>query len=163
MTAVERPVSEDCGYSAGNANVSSLLEHDHRGIDALFSAVEGLISGRDRPAAAEALLTFQKRLDAHIAAEELVLFPAFEEATAFSGPTRVMRSEHGDFRRLMAEIRTALEGGSDRDPLPLVQELGRSLHGHNLKEERVLYPQMDANLRGPQLEELVTRIAFALG
>jgi hypothetical protein len=74
-----------------------------------------------------------------------------------------MRSEHGDFRRLMTEIHTALEGASGRDPLPLIQELGRTLSSHNVKEERFLYPKMDTNLDDAQRRELVSRIAVILG
>ena len=172
MNILEEPASESCGGSGavrtsqearGNPTVSALLENDHREIDALFSLVEGLIAAGNCAAAAESFRIFQKRLDAHIAAEEFVLFPAFEKATARTGPTRVMRSEHGEFRRLMVAIRAALEGRSARDPLELVQELGRSLRIHNVKEERVLYPQMDVNLDGGQLAALVTRIALVLG
>ena len=171
MTILDEAVSEDRSGSssrctpreaAGNPTVSALLENDHRSIDAMFTDVEALILERNCTGASTAFQTFQKRLEAHIAAEELVLFPAFEEATACNGPTSVMRSEHGAFRRLMTEIHTALEGASERDPLPLFQELGRTLSSHNVKEERVLYPKMDANLDGGQRRELVSRIAIIL-
>jgi iron-sulfur cluster repair protein YtfE (RIC family) len=142
--------------------VGAYLENDHRVIDAILKGVEGLILERNVPAAAEAFRAFRRRLDSHIAAEEMVLFPVFEEVTACNGPTSVMRSEHADIQRLMAAIRVSLEGPEHCDPVLLIQELARTLGSHNAKEERILYPKTDAGLSSVQRDELVSRIEFLI-
>jgi iron-sulfur cluster repair protein YtfE (RIC family) len=143
--------------------VGACLESDHRAIDLILGDVEALISEGELGLAAATFRDFQKRLDRHIAAEELVLFPVFEQVTACNGPTSVMRSEHADFGRLMKEIRGLLEAEQPRDPLRLVQELARTLGSHNVKEERVLYPRTDEGLDELQRDDLVARLELLIG
>jgi iron-sulfur cluster repair protein YtfE (RIC family) len=157
-------------YGAGdswlrNSNfrtVTACLEDDHRALDLILADVEGLITEGDLAVAAETFREFQRRLDRHIAAEELLLFPVFERLTGCTGPTSVMRSEHFEITRLMTEIRVLLEGEPRRDPLRLVQQLARTLGSHNVKEERVLYPKTDEGLARDARDNLVKRIELLL-
>jgi iron-sulfur cluster repair protein YtfE (RIC family) len=157
-------------------SVSACLEHDHRVLDAIVADVEGFVQGRDLVVAAEYFALFRRRLEAHIDAEETLLFPFFERATSRNGPTSVMRREHGDIRQVMSALSAALAGGekspsgpcgcscsAKANPLALLDELKRVLESHNEKEERVLYPAIDANAAiGGELTELVGRVEACL-
>jgi iron-sulfur cluster repair protein YtfE (RIC family) len=115
--------------------VQTLLEADHREIDAAFDkAVAG-----DR----SALATFKQRLEMHMKIEEEILFPALA-GTPLATPCRVMAKEHDLLRELLAD-----------DDL---QALPTCLGSHNNKEERVIYPACT----GPAFEATVSAIERAL-
>lgn len=146
--------------------VADCLERDHRSIDAALTDAEALLREGDYIGAEQIFSRFRSLLDAHIDAEEEVLFPAFEQLTACNGPTSVMRGEHIDIRRLMTAISEILATSEGVRALSLILELARVLGMHNVKEERVLYPRTDAALESDRdrealvsrLEERLTRV-----
>lgn len=126
-------------------SIDAFLGWDHRRLDVLFADARTLAeSGK----AAEALVpydAFASGLEAHIAAEEEIVFPVFDESTGMRGmgPTAVMRIEHGEIRPLLAAIRASLAAGD----LDAFHASAASLEGllsmHNRKEEQMLYPAID--------------------
>lgn len=120
-----------------------LIAH-HKLCDGLYADAEAAAHGGHWRECADALQLFRKEIEAHFATEEQVLFPAFEEATGMAtGPTQMMRFEHGQMRELIgdmaaAQLRQDLEqfAGSGETLLILVQQ-------HNMKEENILYPMCD--------------------
>ena len=104
---------------------------------------------------------FREGLERHIEVEEQVLFPVFEELSgaAHGGPTAVMRAEHTDLRKLMAEVAGVLEmGGAEGLTTPLAALTAR-IYAHNGKEERILYPMTDRLAReAGTLDDLVSRL-----
>ena len=132
---------------------------DHRRCDdALARAAQAGTAG-DWGAAGAAFETFRAAITRHIAAEEDVLFPAFERATGRSslgGPTEIMRVEHEQLRELfdwMARVLASREADLYRQ---LHEALFALLLQHNVKEERMMYPMLDRAL-GEQADELVRR------
>src|SRR3970282_2586083 len=76
-------------------SISEFLTAEHRHGDELFAAASHAVDRNDRPACRERFGAFHESLRRHMAIEEQVLFPAFEQATGIAaGPTRVMRDEH---------------------------------------------------------------------
>jgi len=142
--------------------VSACLEHDHRLLDALLLDVGGFVQTGDFQMAAEHFGHFRRQLATHIDAEETILFPVFERAGSCgcSGPTSVMRREHIEIRRLLDAVSDGLAAReSGLVLLPRLEELSQLLESHNEKEERVLYPQMDASARASgEITDLVARV-----
>jgi len=143
------------------ASVSAVLSLDHRRLDGLLRETKRTIAAADLRRAAALFADFRAGLERHIAAEEEILFPAFEALAAIGGggPTRVMRSEHAEIRRLLAELAAALDGGDPTARATGFAVLTARLFAHNGKEERIIYPATDRAARDAgTLPELVRRI-----
>ena len=86
---------------------------------------------------------FKGGLERHIAWEEDILFPLFEEKTGMTGtgPTEVMRMEHEQIKQLLEAIRHCLQLGTECDSGGAA--LIEILDAHNQKQEQILYPAID--------------------
>ncbi len=140
--------------------INEALSWDHDRLDALEAAAFQKRAEGDLQSARDNYAAFAAGLRRHIAFEEQVLFPAFEEATGMppaAGPTAVMREEHREIEALIGRIEAGIA-----DSAAPVEELRRSLHDvlgeHNLKEEQVLYPTTDQLLGTDKADRLVERI-----
>jgi len=122
------------------SSISQYLSADHDHCDNLFIEAENAAAKAQWNNAEALFYSFRSGTELHFSREELVLFPAFEQATTLSGgPTEVMRSEHRQMRRILQELEEALKKrdidqflGETETLLPLMQQ-------HNLKEESMLY------------------------
>ena len=104
--------------------------------------------------------TFSSGLRRHIAVEEELLFPLFEERAGLfpaSGPTEVMRTEHTEILRLLGEILRTIG-----DPAKLPDQARAAFHEileeHHRKEEDMLYPALDQVLTSEEGDALVSKI-----
>lgn len=116
---------------------------DHDRLDGLFQRFQQL-KHTDLPLARQLFAEFKAQLERHIAWEEEILFPLFEERTGFAGggPTAVMRWEHEQIKQHLAAIELKQgqnEATTAGDEAALLAVLGP----HNLKEENILYPMID--------------------
>lgn len=141
-------------------NFVEYLSADHRACDVLLGNLRRAAVAGDWSAAQAALAGLQHDVLAHFAAEEEVLFPAFEAATGMtSGPTQVMRGEHEEARFLLEDIEAAV-GEKDADG---VRGQGEALlillQQHNMKEENILYPTA-FNVLGPKAAELSAQVVM---
>lgn len=131
---------------------------DHHACDELWAAVEAAADAGDGARVEAAFAAFDTALRRHLAMEEDVLFPAFEQATGMTmGPTRVMRIEHQQMRGLLDQMAAA----ASRDHGALVDQgdtLMMLIQQHNVKEEGMLYPMCDAHL-GKTWEGIASRLA----
>ena len=131
-------------------SVTDHFGHDHRRLDSLLRQFETLRKG-DGPAVESVYTEFKAGLERHIRWEEEILFPIFEAKTGLrhGGPTEVMRFEHRQIQRLLAEIDGKLarqEPSLESD----VSALLGLLATHNHKEEHILYPAIDGLLSAPE-------------
>jgi hemerythrin-like domain-containing protein len=137
--------------------ITDYLKDDHRLCDELLSRMEHEVVNKNWEAAEERFRLFHENMERHLAMEETVLFPAFEEATGvspMSGPTAVMRSEHLQIRGLMMRMVDCL---NRRDMAGLIghgETFSIMLGQHNVKEEAVLYPMADRALSEKRREIL---------
>jgi iron-sulfur cluster repair protein YtfE (RIC family) len=153
-------MAEDA-LDAPRESLTHLLRLDHHRLDAVLAAAKQALRAGDLARARARFSEFREGLERHIAAEEEVLFPAFEALTgaAGGGPTHVMRSEHGELRRLMAEVASGLEGGGGEGHTTPLAALTARIYAHNGKEERILYPALDrAAGEAGALQALVDRL-----
>jgi iron-sulfur cluster repair protein YtfE (RIC family) len=137
--------------------ISEFMGRDHERLDALL---EELRAHPAAESAKELFARFDGGLRAHIAWEEEILFPAFEEKTGMRnmGPTAVMRMEHETIKQLLQAIAQAVEASAPTDSADTLAEV---LSAHNLKEENVLYPALDQSLPAEEASVLLARIERA--
>jgi hemerythrin-like domain-containing protein len=97
--------------------------------------------------------------------EEQILFPIFEERSGLppnEGPTEVMRGEHREIERLLAEILQSIG-----DPAKLPDQARAAFHEileeHHRNEEGMLYPAIDDVLDRDEGDDLVTQIQNFVG
>ena len=143
-------------------SIRECLTGDHRACDAAFAATEQAVAAGNWKAARAAFNTLRNAMLAHLAAEEEILFPAFEARTGMTmGPTRVMRAEHAQMRALLDAAGEALAAEDADDYAGNAETLLILAQQHNMKEENVLYPMCDQHLAG-EVEALVRRLEAAL-
>jgi hemerythrin-like domain-containing protein len=128
-------------------NIRNFMAADHRQCDAVFATAEQAVAAQDWGRATAAFVQFQSAVLQHFAAEENLLFPAFEAQTGMrGGPTQVMRGEHVQMRELMEAARAALLARDADDYGGHTETLLFMMQQHNMKEENVLYPMCDQQL-----------------
>jgi uncharacterized protein (DUF2249 family) len=140
--------------------VSELLEGDHQRLDRILGAVERLSAQGSFAEAQQRFGEFACGLDWHIAVEEEVLFPTVEQVMGNDGgPTRVMRAEHVEIRRLIGVLGETIAAHDARVISDAIRALAAVLGAHDSKEEGVLYPLADRIAADDQeRDELVRRI-----
>jgi len=141
---------------------TQILPEHHKHCDDLFVAAEEAVQSGDWAAAGSACDRLNAQMQAHFAAEEDMLFPAFEAATGnSSGPTRVMRMEHEQMRPLLAELEQACAARDSETFSGIAETLLVLMQQHNMKEENILYPMCDQVL-GPEAERIGAQMSATL-
>lgn len=142
------------------SGLAEFFEQDHRDCDARWADVEELLDTEDIEAALPAWRKYLAGMQRHIAMEEEILFPAFEEASGIhdAGPTDVMRLEHQQIRTLLGEIDEIIGAGDCERALEVGDTLLMLIQTHSAREEEVLYP-MAQNLLAGNWNELAERLA----
>ncbi len=135
------------------ASIQAEFAADHDRLDQLFAGYRQ--TKRSSLARARALFEqFKHGLQRHIAWEEQVLFPRFEQKTGMVhvGPIPVMRREHRHIRAYLEAVHEKLRND---DPSSENEEWGllAALAVHNEKEEHVLYPTLDRLLSDAEKTE----------
>lgn len=127
-------------------SLATALEQEHRTIDAGIAAftAEPVAGERDARPLTEAMRALRR----HIYLEEEFLFPPLREAGLFA-PILVMLREHAQIWAILDELQLDLRlGASEADELAACRQLSVQLLHHNLKEEKIVYPEVDKTLSG---------------
>ena len=134
------------------------MHQDHRYCDELFAMAEAEVKAGSGH---EALAQMIYHMNIHFLAEEDILFPPFEAATGIKGkgPTEVMRAEHDQMRRLMAQLQHEASEHNIESALNLGETLMLLMQQHRLKEENVLYPMLDQHV---QLDRVADQLDLLL-
>ena len=128
--------------------ISDFMTRDHRRCDGLLAAAEEAVDKNDWEKATQLTQEFIDAMEHHFRMEEQVAFPAFEEQTGMTqGPTMVMRQEHQQTRGLLSQVRDALDRQQRDEYLSTTETLLIMMQQHNMKEEGMLYPMCDQQLR----------------
>lgn len=136
-------------------SVAAALEREHREVDI---AIEGFAAGpamRDRDH--RALRTAIQALRRHIYIEEEFLFPVLRDS-ALVAPIFVMLREHAQLWATLDSLESELDEGADGAGVLLCHQLAVQLQHHNLKEERIIYPQAEQTLPAAAAEQLRTML-----
>lgn len=141
-----------------NPDFTHYLTTDHRHCDECLGLLRSQAIAGHWAAAAEAFARADHDIRAHFAAEEEVLFPAFEASSGMTcGPTAVMRMEHEEARELLLDLSEAIAAQDAEGVRGYGEALLILLQQHNMKEENILYPMAKQGL-GPQASEVATQI-----
>jgi len=137
------------------SNIKDFMTQDHRDCDEIFAQMEDAVASKSD----EAALKFEEFADAltnHFKMEEMILFPAFEQASGMrEGPTQVMAMEHEQMRELLSRMSGAIE---DKDKFfGLSETLMILMQQHNMKEEQMLYPMAEQHL-GDDADHIISRM-----
>ena len=144
------------------AKISQTLGGHHKLCDELFAKCEMAALERRWEDLEDVHARFASALEAHLRAEENVLFPAFELATGSTvGPTQVMREEHMQMRDIFGRLGQAASQHQSESYSDLGETLLILMQQHNLKEENILYPMCDRSL-AQRAQELTDRLAEVL-
>jgi hemerythrin-like domain-containing protein len=139
-------------------DLESFFAGDHQRCDDAWSEVESAAQSEDAQALRSAWSAFETLTLAHLAMEEDVLFPLFEQATGRTmGPTQIMRQEHEQMRALLRGIAACCSAGDFEGTLNQGDTLLMLTQQHNQKEEGVLYPMANDAL-GAQWPEIRGRL-----
>ncbi len=119
----------------------------HRRCDEGLASAEDAVTKEQWSDAAQRWADFENSLALHLAREEKVLFPSFEQATGMTeGPTAVMRMEHDQMRDLFVRLSESVHAQNGSGFLDLSETLMVLIQQHNMKEEQMLYPMCDRSL-----------------
>ncbi|HYA96289.1 MAG TPA: hemerythrin domain-containing protein [Terriglobales bacterium] len=144
------------------ATIAQTLSDDHKRCDALFAQCEAAVLEQRWVDAAVCHAQFCRAVDAHLTAEESVLFPAFESAVGEqAGPTQVMRQEHAQMREILEQMTQAAWQRQREAYAELGEMLLILIQQHNLKEENIVYPMCDRSL-AQKVDEITARLAKLL-
>jgi iron-sulfur cluster repair protein YtfE (RIC family) len=134
-------------------SATEVLPAHHKHCDELFAAAEFAASKGRWVECREAYGAFRREMAAHFATEEEVLFPAFEaESGSLSGPTQMMRLEHGQMNALMKAGDHAALADDTNGFFGALDTLLIMMQQHNMKEENILYPMCERALAGRELD-----------
>ncbi|MBI4983978.1 MAG: hemerythrin domain-containing protein [Rhodocyclales bacterium] len=143
------------------SSIRDVLAQHHQHCDELFSTCEEACLDKRWDAGGPAFAQFRAAFAGHLAAEESLLFPAFEAAMGSSaGPTQVMKIEHEQMRGLLAAMERALAAQDRNDFAGQADTLLILMQQHNLKEENILYPMCD-NVLAADAGDLAARLGAA--
>jgi hemerythrin-like domain-containing protein len=146
----------------------SLLE-THEEVRELFLLHQEALLSLDILLAVERLDECERRLQAHLQAEEELLFPIYRRAARVpGGSVELFVSEHRKMLRFLAQFRDELE--ALRQPVP---NLARRILGlldteasfkhlaehHDLREANILYPTLDRVTSEAECRELLDAIS----
>lgn len=130
--------------------LAAALEREHREIDdAIASYLDDVAAGKT---SAELLARAMAALRRHIYVEEEFVFPPLREA-GLVAPIMVMVREHARLWQALDTLDRQL--AEDSANVGLIGELTALLDAHNLKEERIVYPQATAVL-SPDVDRELT-------
>jgi hemerythrin superfamily protein len=127
------------------ADVTKLIETDHREVEALFGQFK-----QDR--SKQTAMKICEELDAHAAAEEKVFYPVVrDDVPEGKKLANEGEHEHGEARQLIGRIKNT----EDEDHLAdLVNQLEQAVSHHVEEEESEMLPKSREALDASRLEEL---------
>lgn len=139
--------------------LAETLRGVHRGVDRALADVARLVSLRRFADARARLLRCIACWEQQVRLEEEVLYPLFELRLGTAGAgTAAMREEHRELRQVFEQLELALERARRPRVLEAHEELVVLLGSHFSREERVVYPTLDAMLSDRERGRLLTRV-----
>ncbi len=122
-------------------SLSAVFRQDHERLDASLKAARQSAQSGAAGAARAAFAEFRSGIERHMAAEEALLFPAYEARHGADNPlTSTLRKGHGDLKVFFSEMDESLAEDDAEEFLALTDTVGQILLHHDRKEEEELYP-----------------------
>jgi hemerythrin superfamily protein len=130
------------------ADVISIIENDHREVEALFAAYSTATTSEEKDRLVDEI---RLALAPHAAAEEILVYPAVRSAVD-DGDDQASHAidEHQEIKRLLAEVDKS--AGGDRDQT--VRQLQEAVEHHVEEEEGSVLPSLRAGMDAERLERM---------
>ena len=130
-------------------NVVDLLKQDHRSVEDLFTKFE---STQESSIADEIC----RELEVHTAAEEQFVYPALREGVnGGNSLADEAEHEHAEAKQLIGRIKRT----NDAEHLgEVVAELKQAIEHHVQEEEGTVFPKMESDLGGTELDAIGSRV-----
>jgi hemerythrin-like domain-containing protein len=143
------------------STIKSFLSADHKACDELFADTENAIVVSKWDEAKAGFEKLNEAFEKHFRMEEAVMFVEFERGSGMScGPTQVMRMEHEQMRKTLAQMGFEIGNAEKSKALGLCETFNMLVQQHNSKEEQMLYTMAD-NILSSQAEEIIERMKGA--
>jgi len=125
-----------------NTSITHLMLEHHRRVNKLLqSLMDGF--GMDKKDIEKTWLQFVDELEQHMRVEEQVIFSFTDLGDSESQKIiRDLLAEHGQIRGMLKDITTYFRVNFSSK----ANDLQKLLHKHESKENRVLYPKLDAEI-----------------
>lgn len=130
---------------------------DHAEISTLFDELLAAFRCGDRDVAAEAFRRFERRLEAHLAIEETLLFPALRQIDPVEVAT--LEGDHRGFRARLLELGVGVDLHLTR--ATWVSAFVDALRAHARREEALLYRWADEASAAIDRDAVLRRLAHA--
>jgi len=145
--------------AAAPGALAETLRRTHRRVDAALAEVSRCVAAHRHSEAQARLLSCAAEWEQQVRLEEELLYPLFELRLGTSGVgTAMLREEHKDLREAFAQVGLALERGDGRAAAEALDSLQGVLASHYSREERVVYPTLDAMLDDHERGRLLFRV-----
>jgi hemerythrin-like domain-containing protein len=129
------------------------LQHDHVDYEALLLDCQTAAEEEDWRAVKQLFEELVARVRVHMAMEEEILYPAYEEAMdAPQGPTQALREEHDEIHRLLRDLSRVLVANDSDIFLESLLPLEKVMTKHHEKEEEIFLPMAGHALLAQQDE-----------
>ncbi len=117
------------------------LHHDHVDYEALLLDCQTAAEQEDWRAVKRLFQELIARVRVHMAMEEEILYPAYEEAMDTpQGPTQALREEHDEIYRLLRDLSRVLVANDSDIFLESLLPLEKVMTKHHEKEEEIFLP-----------------------
>jgi iron-sulfur cluster repair protein YtfE (RIC family) len=127
--------------------------------DLLMEIRDALDVGRFE-AAEERYLAYEASLHRHLRLEESMLFARIEAiSSAMAREVARLRQEHDEIRKALTAMHRAVMHRDSAAFTRAYDALGSVLPGHELREERVVYPALDRAMSPDEREALASMLA----
>ena len=134
------------------------LFHEHSGFETMLEECIELANLNLWEDCEDVFITFVRSLKVHMAMEEEVLYPAYEQHSDFpQDPVRALRQDHDRLFQLVRDIYQILKSRDSEHFVDAVKPVVVSLHHHHDKEEDFFLP-MAGHLLMPYRESIVDEL-----
>ena len=135
------------------------LEHEHSLYENLLSQCQDAVEGEDWRTVDQLFGKMVTSLKRHMALEEGVLYPAYENSPhAPQGPTQALRDEHDRIERLVTDMSRVIKSRGSEHALECLIHLEHLLIKHHEKEEDIFLP-MASYILGAKREEISRQLS----
>jgi hemerythrin superfamily protein len=131
-------------------DVISIIENDHREVEALFAAYAAATTSEAKDQLVDQI---RLALAPHAAAEEILVYPAVRRAVD-DGDDQASHAidEHQEVKRLLSEVDKMPGGDPDRDSM--VRQLQEAVEHHVEEEEGSVLPSLRTGMEAERLERM---------
>ena len=135
--------------------VTEILSREHQVVLGRLSELESALDSYSEEALRDTLRFFDESVTLHRRKEEEILFPALSpHFPADAGPVVCMLGEHREEKRLLDELRQALERGDREKAIVHGRFIVDLLRQHITKEDHVLFPMAERLLDPAQRDHI---------